>query len=103
MYVSIKIFFTSIFKDLTDDSQFAKDYTEIYNFFHGSDGFTFPTIFTYAYIALLIFTSLVSLAVPIDKAMIYFRIVALVFSLLTIVSLFGMIAFIAESGFFPKE
>ena len=88
---------------MTGDSEFARNFPEIYEFFHGSNGFTFPTIFTYAYITLLIFTCLVSLSVPINRAMIYFRIVAFTFSILTMTSLFGMIAFVISSGLFPEE
>ncbi len=43
-------------------------------------------------------TCLVSLAVPIDKAMSYFIFIAFVLSLLTLTSLFGITVFLIETG-----
>jgi hypothetical protein len=40
------------------------------------------------------------LAVPIDKAMTYFIFIATVFSILTVVSLFGIAAFLIETGLY---
>jgi hypothetical protein len=44
---------------------------------------------------------LVSLAAPIDKAIEYFRVVASVFSVFTILSIVGIIFFLVNTGFYP--
>jgi len=50
----------------------------------------------------LVVTCLVSLAVPIDKAMGYFITIAIVLSLLTIISLFGIAVFLLETGIYSE-
>ena len=46
---------------------------------------------------------LISLAVPIDKAINYFRVIAGIFSIFTIASLIGITAFLIGTGFYPEE
>jgi hypothetical protein len=48
-----------------------------------------------------VFTVLVSLAAPIDRAIEYFRIVAAVFSVFTILSIVGISIFLLGTGFYP--
>ena len=102
-YVSIKLFFQNYFKSITDNPKFATNYEYLYRFFNGQSDFSFSTMFSYGYIILLTFTCLVSLAVPIDRAIDYFRVIASIFSVLTILSLVGITFFLAEAGFYPPE
>ena len=43
---------------------------------------------------------MVSIAVPIDKAMTYFKIIAFILSILTITSIFGIAVFLFETGIY---
>lgn len=45
---------------------------------------------------------MVSIAVPIDKAMTYFKIIAGILSLLTITSIFGIAVFLFETGIYSN-
>ena len=58
-------------------------------------------MFTYGYASLIVFTTLVSLAAPIDRAIEYFRVVAAVFSVFTILSIAGITIFLLGTGFYP--
>lgn len=67
----------------------------MYNFFNGgNDTIGFATIFSFIYAALIMFTIFISIAVPIDRAIVYFRVVASFFSVLTILSIIGIATFL---------
>lgn len=102
-YVSIKIFFSNQFKLLTNTPQFRQKFPNIWQFFNMSGNLSFAAIFAYAYIILLILTVLVSIAAPIDRAISYFRIIAAIFSALTIISLLGISTFLFQTGLWPEE
>ena len=102
-YVSIKLFFQNYFIHITDNPKFADSEQFLYRFFNGQTTIGFSTLFSYGYVILLVFTCLVSLAVPIDRAVSYFRIIASIFSVLTILSLMGISIFLIEAGFYPPE
>lgn len=100
-YASIKLFFVNYFKQVTDSPTFATDHEGLYNFFNGSDGIGFSTLFSYAYVSLVVFTVLISLAAPIDRAIEYFRVIAAVFSVFTVLSIVGISLFLLKTGFYP--
>jgi hypothetical protein len=100
-YASIKLFFVNYFHQLTDDPNFASNHEDLYNFFNGSTGVGFSTLFTYAYVSLVVFTVLISLAAPIDRAIEYFRVIAAVFSVFTVLSILGIGLFLWNTGFYP--
>lgn len=102
-YVSVKLFFTNYFKQLTDKSSFANNYPALWNFFNDVDEISFSVLFTYAYASLVIFTTLISIASPIDRAIHYFIVIASVLSFFTICSIVGITVFLAETGFYPEE
>lgn len=103
-YVSIKLFFQQSFRALTDSSAFAEKEHWLWRFFNGGDEtLGFATVFAYSYVALLLGTVLVSIAVPIDRAMPYFRVIAAVFSCFTLASLMGITFFLAKTGFYIQE
>jgi len=87
-FVTIKIFFEHQFAVLagvfTGDDKWK-------DFFAGTArGLTFGTIFSFAYVILVLWTIVISLATPIDRAMHYFRIITAIFSALTLLSLIGI-------------
>lgn len=49
------------------------------------------------------FTLVVSLGGVIEKGIFYFKIIGVIFSILTISSLTGIIAFLCIQGFYPEE
>ena len=59
-------------------------------------------MFTYLYIGMLTMIVLISLGTPIEKAMLYFYIIMIIFSVLTIASIVGIAAFLIGTGFFPN-
>lgn len=102
-YISIKIFFTNYFSQLTDSTAFAEKFPNLWKFFNDPGSFGFTSIFAYFYVILLIITVLTSIAAPIDRAMSYFRLIAAIFSVLTMMSLIGIAVFMGHTGFFPEE
>ena len=70
-------------------------------FFNRNDDIGFSSVFSFVYVSLLMFTILISIAAPIDGAIPYFRVVAGIFSVLTIISVVGIASFLTETGFLP--
>ena len=95
-YVSIKLFFLNYFGKLAEKGSFSEKFPTLYKFFENYYDIGFAQVFSWGYISLLVFSVLISLAVPIDRAMSYFRLIAFVFAFLTIFSLVGISVFLAE-------
>jgi hypothetical protein len=103
-YVSIKVFFETSFRELTGSAAFHKSSPWLWRFFNGAPGtLGFHVVFAYSYVSLLMATVLVSIAVPIDRAMPYFRVISVLFSVWTVASIAGISVFLAETGFFIRE
>jgi hypothetical protein len=103
-YVSIKLFFTDYLNDLTQDSKFQQKWPNIAKFFSAtSDGINFASVFTYAYFIMLILTCLISLAMPLPRAMCYITFISIVFTVFTLASFTGMIVFMIHQGFFVEK
>ena len=98
-YLSIKEFFITYYEELLN----SKIGHAIFHYFDGDKVAPFDVIFSYVYLSLLLIIVLISLSVPIDRAMSYFRVVAIFFSLLTIVSIIGIASFLADEGFDEKS
>jgi len=95
MFVTIIIFFDQFFKLLfveTGDSQFL---TDVYN-----NGILKKVLFS-AYLGMIFLSTFVSIALPIERAMGYFRIVAIIMAVLMLASIAGITYFLAQRGFFP--
>ena len=86
-------FFTANIGAVTDQWSVVK-------FFTGGD---FSTYFSFAYGLLVIWTIVVSLGGPLDKAMFYFYLFSAIFSFLTIGSLIGIVATLVHIGINPEE
>lgn len=106
-YVSVKLFFVDLFKQVLNDPFYYNNYTGIYCFFVGGYGscsaaeITFDVLFTWVYACLVIFSVIISLASPIEKAMTYFIVIASVMSFFTNISIIGIAFFLAKTGFRP--
>ena len=87
---------------MTDTPEFKKLNPGLWEFFNSSDT-GFESIFSVAYIILLVGTLWFSVCIPINKAVWYFRIIATVFSSFTIFSLVGISSFLANQGFYPTQ
>lgn len=102
-YFGIKLFYVDYFQQITDKSKFHESNPKLWQFFNGEQPFNFNNVFSWGYLGVLVVTVLVSLAVPIDRAMEYIRIITVLLAVLTVTSLFGIIIFLAEQGFFPAK
>jgi len=58
-------------------------------------------IFFSLYLGMIFLSTIVSIALPIDRAMGYFRLVSIVMGVLMIASIAGISYFLAGRGFFP--
>jgi len=92
-YVAIKLFFVNSFAALAGKEEKLGHDNVFFRFFSGEADITFDIIFTYSYLVLIVYAILISLAVPIDRAMEYFRVIAVIFSALTVTSLMGITFF----------
>ena len=95
LYVSIKLFFVSVFRNILDEGDYSKNWPHLYNFFMNNTGFCFSVVFTYCYAIMIGFTILSSIAIPINRAISYFRVIAFIFSILTISSFVGIAVFMS--------
>ena len=97
MFVTIIIFFDQFFEVLfvqTSDSQFLKD---VYD-----NGIIKKVLFT-AYLGMIFLSTFVSISLPIERAMGYFRVVSVILGILMILAITGITYFLAQRGFFPNK
>ena len=71
----------------------------VQSFLHES----FPQIFSYFYAILVFFTLLLSISAPIEKAMTYFRVIGVIFSVLVLACFAGVIGYMAATGMHAYE
>ncbi len=55
------------------------------------------------YLGMIFLSTFVSIALPIDRAMSYFRVVSIIMGVLTLASIFGITYFLAQRGFYPHQ
>jgi len=60
-------------------------------------------IFAYVYIFLLVMCLIIALALPLDRARTCFMMTTILFGLMTLSCIFGMVFFLANTGFYPEE
>jgi len=63
----------------------------------------FQLVFAYVYIFLIVMVLILSLALPLEKAKAWFNIVLAAFGVLTATSIFGIVFYLVNEGFFPPE
>ena len=100
-YASVKLFYANFFRQLTDTDEYKDKQPFLYHFFQGTGPITFPNVFSYLYIGMCCLTVLVSIAVPIDRAMCYFYVITIILSILTIAWIVGLMAYLVGAGFYP--
>ena len=91
MFVTVIIFFEEFFKQLAYTSEFLDD---IYQ-----NGILKKVIFS-VYLGVIFLSVFVSISLPIDRAMPYFRVVSVILGVLMLSSIFGIIYFMTNSGGF---
>ena len=96
MFASIIIFFDQFFVDIfvSNGSEWM---TEFY------DSGVPKEVFFSVYIFCLFLSIFIAISLPIDRAMPYFRVVAVIFAIIVLTSIVGICYFLAKSGFYPPE
>jgi len=94
MFVTIMIFYDMLF-ELVLVEEVGGVAEDIYN-----DGILKKILFA-AYLGMIFLSLFVSISMPIDRAMGYFRVVSIVMAILMLSSIAGITYFLAERGFFP--
>ena len=95
MFVTIMIFYDMLF-ELVLVEHGSNTAADIYN-----NGILKKVLFA-AYLGMIFLSTFVSIALPIDRAMGYFRVVSIIMAVLMLSSLFGITFFLANRGFFPN-
>ena len=60
-------------------------------------------VFFSIYMFCLFLSIFIAISLPIDRAMPYFRVVAVIFAIIVLTSIVGICYFLAKSGFYPEE
>ena len=95
MFVTIMVFFDQLFKTILVTDSGNAFLADVY-----SNGIL-KKVFFAAYLSMIFLSIFVSIALPIDRAMGYFRVVSIIMSILMITSLVGISYALAARGFFP--
>ena len=95
MFVTVVIFFDQFFKILFVESGNNQTLTDIYE-----NGILRKFLFG-LYLGVIFLSTFVSISLPIDRAMSYFRAVATILGFLMLSSIFGITYFLANRGFNP--
>ena len=95
MFVTIMIFYDMLFELVLVENG-SNTAADIYN-----NGILKKVLFA-AYLGMIFLSTFVSIALPIDRAMGYFRVVSIIMAVLMLSSLFGITFFLANRGFFPN-
>ena len=94
MFASIYVFYNHIFSSVFDGRGGIIEY-----FGNG----TMTTAFAYVYIFLLVLCLIMALALPLDRAKTCFMVTTVLFAVMTLSCIFGMVFYLANTGFFPEE
>ena len=90
------VFFDQVFEVLLVEESASTFWKDLY------ENGILKMLFFALYLGMLFLAVFVSIALPIDRAMGYFRVVASILSVLIILSLVGIIFFLAQRGFNPN-
>lgn len=96
MFATVLIFWNQYYDTIyvsTGITFFQKLYD--YNFFYD--------IVQYSYLGLLFLIAAVSLSLPVNRGMTYFNCASMIFSLLLLMTIFGVVIFLANTGFIVEE
>ena len=95
MFVTVMVFYDQFFKTLFVDPGTNQTMINIYN-----DGILKKIIFS-TYLGVIFISVFVSIALPIDRAMGYFRAVSIILGIFMISAIVGITYFLASRGFHP--
>ena len=96
MFVTIMIFFDQFFEVLFVEESSSQVMRDIYE-----NGILKKVLFA-LYLGMIFLSTFVSIALPIDRAMGYFRVVSMIMAVLMISSIIGITYFLASRGFTPN-
>ena len=97
MFVTIMIFYDELFKFLLLTNSNSTFLNDVY------DNGILKKIFFSFYLGLIFLSTFVSIALPIERAIGYFNVVAVAMGILMLSSLFGITYYLANRGFFPAD
>jgi hypothetical protein len=60
------------------------------------------SFFDYFYVGLILMAIIVSLTTPVDRGVAYFKFLMVCFGILLLLTMAGIIVYLAETGFFPE-
>ena len=95
MFVTIIIFFDQFFEVLFVETNNSEVMKEIYD-----NGILKKVLFS-LYLGVIFLSTFVSISLPINRAMAYFRVVSIILGVLMISALFGITYFLAQRGLYP--
>jgi len=93
MFVTIMIFFDQMFKQLFVEANSDSFMEDVY------EGGIFRKVLFSFYFGMIFLTIFVSISLPIDRAMCYFRLVSTIMTLLMLTSLIGIVYYLSLRGF----
>ena len=96
MFASILIFFDQFFEQI-----FVETGSQFWTTFYESG--VPKEVFFATYMFGLFLSIFVAISLPIDRAMPYYRVIAVVFAVIVLSSIAGIIYYLIKSGFFPPE
>ena len=95
MFVTIMVFYDKFFEVLFVDTSTSQFMNDVY-----TNGILKKVLFA-SYLGMIFISTFVSIALPIDRAMSYFRFVAVMMAILMLSALGGITYYLATRGFFP--
>ena len=96
MFVTIMIFYDQVFELLLVEASSSVGLKELY------ENGILRMLFFVLYLGMIFLSTFVSISLPIDRAIGYFRVIACILGVLIITSLVGIIFFLAKRGFNPN-
>ena len=60
------------------------------------------SFFDYFYIGMVAMALIISLTTPVDRGVIYFKFLMVVFGILLVSTMVGIISYLIETGFYPR-
>ena len=96
MFVTIIVFFDQVFEVLLVEESSGTFWKDLY------ENGILKMLFFALYLGMIFLATFVSIALPIDRGIGYFRVIACILSVLILLSLVGIIFFLAQRGFNPN-
>ena len=91
MYASISVFLKNSFKSMLVSSGYSYSVVSV-----------LTSLFDYIYLFLVLMAIIISLTTPVDRGASYFKFLMVAFGLLLVITMIGIIAYLAKTGFWPN-